>query len=1121
MAAQFTFINDFPIEDQPTNPFLERDAHPQLFSSLNEALQFHQTAAPSSLLTPEIGPQFSTYKNQSTPAFTPTFSSSSQHIQDDVFTQTSSGKSGGYNSFFESLQPTPAVNPRPTTYEQMWSSTSFRSAASHPKTQPETMDDILMQPPPRSNQLFAHLRSTSSTASAIPHPPLPSLMSRAAASLPTLRQFTTSDNFMMSMDIETPSQKRKERPTVDPLDTPSPCGQAPKRPRPLTLGDFLFHTFAHRDEENTPLHRSARHGIITQRFLAGNTTHTVAEIVEAWITSPDGRGYADQPMFDMDNPYLTIRPVRQALTGFAAQMSGDYLRTESASRVLPAGGLHTSIVIQQGPDDPPSTKWTDLGAAIPTAARSQSLAPVGVYADSKDSSSGQRASISDFISVKSLMFDFQVVAHCLSVLNFCKNGNARLEPLARGILYLSSRVPIDIITNNSRIGTMPSVNTIMQALKDFSDQKAVIIRKRGRDISAMKNPDGSWTATFFEFWVDLRALDYLDKRNRILNSCRPTLTVHDLLALIDQQHLKNIGILQFLEALTNYIPEANIYKNEIYLRYRTRVAKLQVPPGRNNISPLATSGKNEVSITELKDAWLDFLEQLGMQPGDYDPRLFFGGGDGLSYNNMLNMQNVAYILDRPVPYLRNSLGRPAERKSSDIGPQRKEDRESDTCKPQKSRLLPNGATIEPSSYILSRIHFGTDDIFEYFAALGRADALPSFEDLEIAAKKLFETYASSSSRYQVKLNARDSATKWTASAPLGAPWQASMAPPLVPKPKRKPRKNPSIPKKTPKKKKAPAVESTAPFTGDQVAFDDGTFMYDAMISREAAAAAAQGAVRRVWEAMKVDYPPFICMVCTHSAMLFTFAGSGHSKYAGYMLEMVVDLELESNPFLRDANLMSMVLNPDGREGNCKPCDIYQELLNRCIDPVVQRKDTNYGSWHVRTVWSRNIKDIYDLKGDFRAAVGLSKRAGRHKKPHERPEVKILLREYRKAELHKRRPGRTFSGGRNVDNFAAGIKALEGGTLKRWAKRTTNSCIRHLQHRDSPGSTKADNDEPESEHESDWSDESDEGEPMTPGDMTYEGGQLVINADEDLDDAMMAVLGGDEDETDAEGDNESE
>jgi hypothetical protein len=85
-----------------------------------------------------------------------------------------------------------------------------------------------------------------------------------------------------------------------------------------------------------------------------------------------------------------------------------------------------------------------------------------------------------------------------------------------------------------------------------------------------------------------------------------------------------------------------------------------------------------------------------------------------------------------------------------------------------------------------------------------------------------------------------------------------------------------------------------------------------------------------------------------------------------------------------------------------------------------------GAHHVCEIWSQNIKDIYDLKTDFRSGVGLAKRAGKHKKPHERPEVKTLLREYRNAELHKRQPGQTFNNSRNVDNFQVGVKVLQEG-----------------------------------------------------------------------------------------------
>ncbi|KAJ7806195.1 hypothetical protein B0H14DRAFT_2255004, partial [Mycena olivaceomarginata] len=162
--------------------------------------------------------------------------------------------------------------------------------------------------------------------------------------------------------------------------------------------------------------------------------------------------------------------------------------------------------------------------------------------------------------------------------------------------------------------------------------------------------------TYFTFTVDLLALDHLDKRNRILTSRRSTLTIHDLLDLIDQSHIKTIGILQFLEALSHYIPEASVYKADIYIRYQTRASKLQAPVEKTPISPLATSGKNEASIAELKDAMVDFLEQIGQTEDDYDPQLFLAGGDGMSYHNMGLLKR--YLQNHADPFQSFELLRP-------------------------------------------------------------------------------------------------------------------------------------------------------------------------------------------------------------------------------------------------------------------------------------------------------------------------------------------------------------------------------------------------------------------------------------------------------------------------------
>ncbi|KAJ7444410.1 hypothetical protein B0H11DRAFT_1616710, partial [Mycena galericulata] len=409
------------------------------------------------------------------------------------------------------------------------------------------------------------------------------------------------------------------------------------------LGEALHHIFAHKDSEDNTIHRSQRHGSIMESYLSGKTKYTVSGILEAWLTSPYGRGYPDRLMFDTATPYSEIRTVRQALTAFAAQSCSDFLERESGTAVKPSGGLWAEIG-NGTREDGSSAEWKDLRTAIQEAAlnlrTNQRLAVhfMHIIAEPKPRS---RKGI---LTVRKSRPRDNVVTSCLAALDFCKNDNARLLPLARGILYLSSNVPMEIMSHNSRLAHTPSVNTIKVALRGFSDQKAIVIRTRGRDVSVTNHSDGRITTmanvlifdnvqhfhkqrdfrigrensmiigiagTFFQFRVDLAALDISDKRNRIIQSRRPQITVEDLLAMIDQPHIKNIGILQFIESLTNYIPHASVYKKELYLRYRTRVAKLSVPSGKNDIFPLATSGKNEASITELKDGLLDFLNQIG------------------------------------------------------------------------------------------------------------------------------------------------------------------------------------------------------------------------------------------------------------------------------------------------------------------------------------------------------------------------------------------------------------------------------------------------------------------------------------------------------------------------------
>jgi hypothetical protein len=233
-----------------------------------------------------------------------------------------------------------------------------------------------------------------------------------------------------------------------------------------------------------------------------------------------------------------------------------------------------------------------------------------------------------------------------------------------------------------------ALNTIKKALKGFSDQKAITIRAHGRDTEVYTKNGRETTcavmlifdnvqhflkqrdlrigrensmmigiaATYVELETQAAACDIMDKHRRIAQNRRKDLTVDELLGLIDQPHLKIIGVLQWLDALTKNIPQLAVYKSEVSLRYRTRAAKLQLPIEKSKIHPLATSGKNEANIGDLKDGFVDFLEQLGHQDGDYDNRLWFADGDGMSYKNMLTLKK--YLQTHPDAFQRFELIQP-------------------------------------------------------------------------------------------------------------------------------------------------------------------------------------------------------------------------------------------------------------------------------------------------------------------------------------------------------------------------------------------------------------------------------------------------------------------------------
>ncbi|KAJ7864497.1 hypothetical protein B0H14DRAFT_3603688 [Mycena olivaceomarginata] len=514
------------------------------------------------------------------------------------------------------------------------------------------------------------------------------------------------------------------------------------------------------------------------------------------------------------------------------------------------------------------------------------------------------------------------------------------------------------------------------------------------------------------------------------------------------------------------------------------------------MNPLAHSGKNEALIPELKDALLDFLRQLGQKEDDFDFRLWFLGGDGMSFNNahlvkkyMQNHTESAFqSFELMIPALQvwHTLwtnlcrifvahwGEPLNDNPSTLGNSAKK-----IGRPAPGNL--KKVDYYPAAELLAlvhdmrmldcwRVHFKCEDIQSYFQTLADSKQLPSLEELEIIARQLYDTYSSTVAQYEAHTDARDGKTSWADQIPLGAPWMELPAnESSVPAPGKTAGKRKST-------KQSKSTTTPLPFYGDQVVSDSAYFMRDASIAREAAAAVAVCDVGRLYETLKV--------------MLINFAGSAHSRYMGYLLEMVSHLELESSPELANATLDTLIINPSGLPGGGQAGDIFQERMNREMEPIVQRKDTDYGSNNVRNLWSRNIKDIYDLKADTRAGVGLAKRSGRHKEPHQKPEVKTLLRHYHDTELKLRRPGCTFGEGHEPDTFTAGVKKLAEGSLAQWARKTSRDRGLHTQN---ASNAVASSDGYNSDEEDDSDDEV---PPMSLGLIHAFDGEVIIDLEDE-------------------------
>jgi hypothetical protein len=296
------------------------------------------------------------------------------------------------------------------------------------------------------------------------------------------------------------------------------------------------------------------------------------------------------------------------------------------------------------------------------------------------------------------------------------------------------------------------------------------------------------------------------------------------------------------------------------------------------------------------------------------------------------------------------------------------------------------------------------------------------------ASKLYRAYGTARGRDHAMFDTGTS-TEWAKTVPSGSVWvPAEIEDSSLDKKKRKSKK----PTAKKKKEKPPPK----PCKGDHVLAQDIDFIRDALNSRKLATAVATGDLGRLYECLKVC----LTIVSNPDLMLFqqylafTFGGSTHTNYINYVVETIVNLELESSRGLKYALLRGLIWNLTGLPGYFEEGDFIVEFFNRLLEDIVEHKSAQFDDTFIRDVISRNLRNIALLKLAWRSGVGMKKKSHKHADPHTKPEMRTLLKVYRETELHRRRPGRQVDD-RDTDDFARGVKKLREGGLAEFKKKT--------------------------------------------------------------------------------------
>ncbi|KAJ7588078.1 hypothetical protein C8J56DRAFT_785967 [Mycena floridula] len=811
------------------------------------------------------------------------------------------------------------------------------------------------------------------------------------------------------------------------------------------FGNFLVYLFTVPGPKEP--NRSPSHAATISAFLRGAGRIKAPDIANLMLNSKESRPAAVRNGLPET---ATMKEKRQkmakwGLQQWAIQVVGTIISDEVNSLASKAGGLRLSTKDMTWQSFHSFSLATIIVLIETTAPTILYLLLCAVYPSKKrplpvSDSTGKHSYIS-YVSQslvsgsgKTRRNPFIIVIVVILMLMNARNLRSTFFQKAMGVWLFANSASKATYAVLGRMGLSVSYSSVLKVLKSLAGSSRETIQKKAKDrgfliiydnINRMRrswDPDLGQGDTMLNgtaaTYVVVEDCDVqaafnpvpLEEARKLGN--RRNLTLDVLHKQVDWDKINETMALHVLNFLINSIPTLSKHKKFVQNRFETRLAGHRMRRNRRTtVHPLGSSNHDEGSTSGNMHVLDDIhLNQLELNPEEVDELLELCGGDQSTVEKQRALQK--FLRDCPHRYhkygwlipliqlwhmgwadleriLNTHWGKAENNDPSSFWfvnhllKRKIKDQKRPDYYPTQKFIFEN---LEAEVMGLWRIVLGKSDLETHFNAAPETN----IEDLNKMANDIVYQYMSSQAhtRALYATQARNDKEKWFPNGPA-----STVDPDLDP--------------------------TTA--VGDKVLANTILRLRDSMLHYEFHAAVADGDIGRAMNVMAV--------------WTFTFPGSGRSKYANELLEIVCNFEYEYSDDLKQAILNNWLCNLTGFDGCWFPMDLLQEHNIKQLKKMAERRNAEFNDPFFRDIISYNIRAFLEIIDSMKTSAQLNATSKLHTQKKKVSTLKSILRSNKDTSVHKFCAGRDL-GHLAQDDFQAGhIMLGEGKKLKEFLDRT--------------------------------------------------------------------------------------